>query len=322
VTPAGALPHEVAADLAVLVSSEHKAKGFHFLPRQPVDGALSGRHASHLRGRGLSFEELRRYVPGDDVRTIDWRVTARTRKPHVRVYGEERDRPSLLVVDQRRSMFFGSRRAMKSVVAAEVAALGAWRVLSVGDRVGALVFDDVGTQALTPRRSRRQVLALLRALVEGNRALANAAERGPSDPAKLDPTQLDRALERACQLASHDHLVTVISDFHGLSDTTERLLARLKRHNDVLLIPVVDALEASLPDAGRLVVGRGGDQLEVDAGDHAVRQRFAASHAARLEAIASLAGPRTPVLFLDTEEDVASQVRRALGHRPRGGSGS
>jgi uncharacterized protein (DUF58 family) len=317
VTPADALPHEVAADLAVLVSSEHKARGFHFLPRQPVDGALSGRHASHLRGRGLSFEELRRYVPGDDVRTIDWRVTARTRKPHVRVYGEERDRPSLLVVDQRRSMFFGSRRAMKSVVAAEVAALGAWRVLSVGDRVGALVFDDEGAQAFSPRRSRRQVLALLRALVEGNRALADAAGRGTSDP-----TQLDRALERACQLASHDHLVTVVSDFHGLSGSTAQLLSRLRRHNDVLLIPVVDILETALPDAGRLVVGRGGEQLEVDAGDGAVRRRFAASHAARLEAIASLAGPRTPVLFLDTEEDVASQVRRALGHRPRHGSGS
>ena len=86
---------------------------------------LAGRHASRLRGRGLNFEEIRRYLPGDDTRNMDWKVTARMRKPHVRVYTEERDRPCLLVVDQRQSMFFGTRRCMKSVAAAEVAALAA-----------------------------------------------------------------------------------------------------------------------------------------------------------------------------------------------------
>ena len=85
-----------------------------------------------LRGRGFDFEEIRRYLPGDDIRSIDWRVTARTGKPHLRVFTEERDRPVILVVDQRRSMFFGSRRALKSVVAAETAALAAWE--DVGGR--------------------------------------------------------------------------------------------------------------------------------------------------------------------------------------------
>ncbi|MGD8898369.1 MAG: DUF58 domain-containing protein, partial [Acidobacteriota bacterium] len=101
---------------------EYRAEGYSFLPRQPVHSVLAGRHASRMRGRGLNFEEIRGYLPGDDIRTIDWKVTARTREPHVRVYTEERDRPALLLVDQRQSMFFGSRRAMKSVVAAEVAA--------------------------------------------------------------------------------------------------------------------------------------------------------------------------------------------------------
>ena len=103
---------------------------------------LTGRHASRLRGRGLDFEEVRAYLPGDDVRTIDWRVTARTGVPHTRVYTEERDRPALLVVDQRLAMFFGTRLNLKSVTAAEAAALAAWRVFLSGDRVGAVVFDD------------------------------------------------------------------------------------------------------------------------------------------------------------------------------------
>ena len=87
-----------------------------------------------MRGRGLNFEEIRDYRPGDDVRSIDWKVTARLQKPHIRVFNEERDRQALLVVDQRLSMFFGSRRAMKSVAAAEAAAIGAWRVL--GPEIG------------------------------------------------------------------------------------------------------------------------------------------------------------------------------------------
>ena len=107
----------VYADLAELVRMKFRTRGFSFLPRQPVHSILAGRHASRLRGRGLNSEEIRRYLPGDDIRQMDWRVTARTRKPHVRVYSEERDRPVLLVIDQRQSMFFGSRRAMKSVAA-------------------------------------------------------------------------------------------------------------------------------------------------------------------------------------------------------------
>ena len=145
-----------------------RTRGFSFLPHQPVHSLLAGRHASRLRGRGLNFEEIRRYLPGDDIRNMDWHVTARTRQPHVRVYTEERDRPVLLVVDQRHSMFFGSRRAMKSVVAAEATALAAWRVLQAGDRVGALVFDDQDVVEIPPQRSEQQVLRILDTVVKKN----------------------------------------------------------------------------------------------------------------------------------------------------------
>src|SRR5580765_2610129 len=132
----------VYVDLAHLIMLEQRGRRVSLLPRQPVQSLLSGRFASRMRGRGLNFEEIRDYRSGDDVRSIDWKVTARLQKPHIRVFNEERDRQALLVVDQRLSMFFGSRRAMKSVAAAEAAAIGAWRVLGAGDRVGAVVFND------------------------------------------------------------------------------------------------------------------------------------------------------------------------------------
>src|SRR5215470_1661475 len=131
----------VYVDLGDLISLEQRARKVSFLPRQPVRSLLSGRFASRLRGRGLNFEEIRDYRAGDDVRSIDWKVTARLRKPHVRVFNEERDRPALLVVDQRLTMFFGSRLMLKSVAAAQAAAIAAWRILGVGDRVGGVVFN-------------------------------------------------------------------------------------------------------------------------------------------------------------------------------------
>ncbi len=146
----------VHVTLDELLRLRHRAKGFSFLPKQPVHSLLAGRHASRLRGRGLEFEELRHYYEGDDVRAIDWPATARLGSPHVRVFTEERDRPVLLLVDQRLGMFFGSRRAMKSVVAAEAAALAAWRVTSLGDRVGAIVFSEDGIDEIRPRRAQRR----------------------------------------------------------------------------------------------------------------------------------------------------------------------
>src|ERR1700754_2942462 len=125
-----------------LIALEYRGRKVSFLPRQPVHSLLSGRFASRMRGRGLNLEEIRDYRPGDDVRSIDGKVTARLRKPHIRVFDEERDRQALLVVDQRLSMFFGSGLSMKSVTAAQAAAIGAWRVLGVGDRVGAIMFND------------------------------------------------------------------------------------------------------------------------------------------------------------------------------------
>src|SRR5262245_9606701 len=170
----------VYVGLNELVALQHRTHGFSFLPRQPVQSPLSGRHASRLRGRGLNFEEIRRYQPGDDIRQIDWKVTARTRKTHSRVFTEERERTTLLVVDQRLTMVFGSVRNMNSVTAAQLAALGAWRVLEQKDRVGALVFNDSKTVEIRPQRSRATVMRILNAVLEYNHALSLKTNARPN----------------------------------------------------------------------------------------------------------------------------------------------
>jgi uncharacterized protein (DUF58 family) len=250
-----ALPNRagVQTTLEELLLLRAEARGFSFLPRQPVTSLLSGRHASRLRGRGLAFEELRHYQQGDDIRSMDWRATARLRSPHVRVYSEERERPVLLVVDQRRTMFFGSRRAMKSVVAAEVAALGAWRTLAAGDRVGGIVFNDGELVDLVPHRSQTRVLRLLHEVVRLNQLLAEQP-----DEQTAPQVSLNDALQAATRRAAHDHLVVLISDLDGADETTKRLATELASHNDVLIVGIYDPLGASLQvQPGMNVVDRG-----------------------------------------------------------------
>ena len=251
-----------------LVALQFKARGFSFLPRQPIHSILAGRHASRLRGRGLNFEEIRRYLPGDDVRQIDWKVTARTRKTHTRVYTEERERSVLLAVDQRLTMFFGSVRNMKSVTAAEAAALAVWRTLAQNDRAGALVFNDSQIEEIRPHRSRASAMRILHAVAEQNQALSRRV--GGS----ANPKMFNEVLRHLVRLVKHDFLICLITDGFGSNAETRDLLTRIAQHNDILVAFVYDPLEAELPDAGPLVFSDGVRQLEIDTGRHSLRERF------------------------------------------------
>jgi uncharacterized protein (DUF58 family) len=288
----------VYADLDELIRLQFKVHGVSFLPRQPVQSLLAGRRASRLRGRGLDFEEIRRYIPGDDIRTMDWRVTARTQKPHTRVYTEERDRPVLQVIDQRLGMFFGSQAVMKSVTAAEVAAMVAWRTFSVGDRVGALVFNDREVREIPPHRSRQRVMQILETVVEMNQAMLN------------------RVLERVLHLAKHDYLVAIISDFNGADEGTKNAVTRLAAHNDVIALFIYDPLEARLPSFGKVIVSQGERQLEVDTGDAQFRKRFSEQFERELKNARDLMLKRgIPVLPIHTAGGVREQFMELLGHR-------
>ncbi len=299
----------VFVELDELVELRSEARRSSFLPQQPVRSLLAGRRASRLRGRGLDFDELRGYVPGDDVRSIDWHVTARMRKPYVRTYKEERDRPVLLVVDQRASMFFGSKTVMKSVAAARLAALAAWRIVAVGDRVGALIMGETSDTALRPARSSATVFRFCEQLVSAGRALASEAAR----PAGTEDSFV-RALRAASELAPRDTLVFLISDLRGISDEAVERLASMRQHNDLLVAWVVDPLEAALPDVGLVPVTDGRATLSLPTADTGFRDRFAAKFASdsqRVRDFCTASG--APYFELRTDRGLLEQVRETFG---------
>jgi len=241
---------------------------------------------------------------------MDWRATARLRSPHVRVYNEERERPVLLVVDQRRTMFFGSRRAMKSVAAAEVAALAAWRTLAAGDRVGGIVFNDDEMIDLSPHRSQTRVLRLLHEVVRLNQELPS----GRSSAAEAQVT-LNQALEAAQRRATHDHLVVLISDFDGADDETQRLATLLAAHNDVLAVAIYDPLGASLQGRPGMVATDRGATYEVPSGA-AFTASFEQAFAARLDRWTEIfRGLRVPVIPISTAASPVDQLRDLFGRR-------
>ncbi|MCP5544706.1 MAG: DUF58 domain-containing protein [Akkermansiaceae bacterium] len=300
------MPARVTVDLDHLLLLKAEARGFSFLPKQPVGSLLAGRHASRLRGRGLAFEELRHYHPGDDIRTIDWRATARLRAPHVRVFAEERERPVLLVVDQRGPMFFGSRRAMKSVVAAEIAALAAWRVLDVGDRVGGIVFNESELVTVRPNRGPTQALRLCHEIVRFNQRLAENETPGGD-------IQLNSALEAAVRQAKHDHLVILVTDLDGADDHTAELTSRLSVHNDVMVIAVYDPLGVQLAGSPGMRASDRGREWEIPTGakfENAFRSAFEQLLIRWRELFRDL---KIPLFPLSTASPVIEQVHEMLG---------
>ena len=296
----------VAASLKHLRSLEFKARDFSFLPHQPASSILSGQHASRLRGRGLNFEELRHYRPGDDIRTMDWKVTNRTGKPHVRVYTEERERRVYLMVDQRISMYFGSQEAMKSAVAAEIAALSAWRVLGEGDRIGALIFDDEHCHHYTPRRSRDGVINILKRLESANAALTVGCQANAG--------QLNIAFDALLRHVTHDALVIYIGDGFGWDEVSDEMLKRISLHNDVIAVNVFDPAERDLPELNELVVSDGEMQIVVSGTRQELQERFEESYLKHVQHMReALQRFGLPLIEIDTVGDSLKQLQRAMG---------
>jgi len=229
--------------------------------------ALAGPNKSNFRGRGIDFEEVRDYQHGDDIRTIDWRVTARTGNAHTKLFREERERPVLVVVDQRSSMFFGSQYCFKSVLAGQIASLLAWSALHRGDRVGGLVFDDVRHREIRPRRSRKTVLTLLSQIAAFNRALPGSPESGNGGFAGM--------LSNLRRIARPGSSLFLVSDFRGGADHVAREhLFELAKHTELTAIACTDPLEYRLPGAGTYAVTNGRERSELYTADRQLRNRY------------------------------------------------
>ncbi|WP_390616907.1 DUF58 domain-containing protein [Maricurvus nonylphenolicus] len=306
--------NQVVVSLRHLIDMQYKACSFRFASPHMINSLMMGRHRSRMRGRGLNFEELRHYRVGDDIRNMDWKVTNRTRKPHVRVYAEERERQVMVVIDQRASMLFGSKRVMKSVAAAELGALAAWRTLDAGDRIGAVIFSDNHIAEIRPHRSRTQIMRTLSVLQEYNQSLLTGVTPSMAgQPQANNGEQLNHILNKLNALAGHDMQICLFTDLYGADTTTEKLMATLSQHNDVLLGFVYDPLEGELPQGGTMAVSDGGLQLEVNTRDKSLRERYKAFFDQRLDhARKFLRGYGIPVLPFSTHEPVDVQLAQMI----------
>jgi hypothetical protein len=287
---------------------QFKAKGFGFSPVQPISSILAGQNISKLRGRGLNFEELRQYQKGDDIRTMDWKVTNRTGKPHVKVYTEERERNVFLLVDQRQSMFFGSTHKMKSVIAAEVASLIAWQAIASTDRIGSIVFNDEKAVTLMPQRSTKQVIEVLAEITKQNHQLQSGSTSEESN------LSLERMFEQMLRVAGHDSLIIFVSDGYGWNDKCAEYVKSLTQHNDFVCCHVTDGLERQLAHMKQMVISDGNLQVEVSGLDQNIKDDFQQDVEQSINHFNDLAKRyRIPLLPFNTIEESDKQLRKALG---------
>jgi uncharacterized protein (DUF58 family) len=271
-----------------------------------LDGRLQGNYRTLFRGVGTDFRDLRDYEPGDDVRHIDWNVTARMDTPFIRQYAEERELTAWLLLDRSPSMSFGRVDRPKELVLCELASTIARLITRGGNRVGAVLYDNEIEATLVPRPGRNQVLRLARSLLQ------------PVQP-RGTVTSLAPLLDTALGMIRRRSLVLLVSDFIS-EPGWERPLLQLTERNEVVAIRLVDPNEFALPDAGMIVVedAESGEQLLIDSSDPEFRRRLKAAGDAR-EAELRAATARAGVVLHDvsTDEDLVTALVRIVESRRR-----
>lgn len=244
----------LVASFAALVRSRPDRRTTGFAPSGKVSTHQFGANRSVFRGRGMEFDEARIYQPGDDVRSIDWRVTARTGKMHTKLFHEERERPVLILTDLRSSMRFGTRVQFKSVLAATIAAELAWVGIDGGDRVGGFILLPQAVRSFPATRNTSAMLRLLKGLSEGTEAQEDSAVDTPAarDGAPVE-MPLHAAVERLRHVSRPGTLVFIISDFADFDERTERAIKRLSMHAHVTNVLVYDQLDTMLPHGSQRI---------------------------------------------------------------------
>lgn len=304
----------VEVRLADLINMRHQTGVLGIKTRKRVHTLLAGGERSPFKGRGMDFEESRRYQPGDDVRLMDWRVMARTHEPYLKVFREERERPVFFVVDNRKGMRFGTKVAFKSVIAAHAAALLGWASQERGDRIGAVVFSDVDHVELRPRGGRTGVLQLLNLLAQDS---AHPSEVNERQNPSTSPLQL--ALNRVQTTAKPGSLIFLLSDFRDWDQQAKQTLIRLGGHQDVVVIFMYDQLEQEPPPAGQYPVTDGIRTGILNTGSAKTIQSYSACFRERYEDVRTLCMTRgIGFISLGTHDDILFQLRRGLqdlGHR-------
>ncbi len=246
-----------------------KLRKLEITTRRVVNETLAGEYHSVFKGRGMTFEEVRPYQAGDDIRTIDWNVTARMNDAYVKIYAEERELTVMLLVDLSASQEFGSREKTKGEIAAEIAAMLAFSAITNNDRVGLLLFTDRVERFVPPKKGRKHVMRLITEIL-------NARPQGTR-------TDLNAGLQRLTHVVKRKCVTFLVSDF--IADGYEQSLRIAARRHDVVPIVLRDPLEEGLPSTGLTLVEdpETGERVRIDFGSTHVRETFARVVGARRE---------------------------------------
>lgn len=242
-------PKGAYVQLQSLLQLRFPAQQLNLFSKKLSRSDMAGNFATRFRGRGMDFEEVRPYQAGDDVRSIDWRVTARTQVPHTKIYREERERPIIVALDQRAPHFFGSKLCFKSVLGSYMAASIAWAGLALGDKVGGVVLGNEKQKDIRPKRHKHAVLEFLTAICEFNNALTS--------PTELSSIGMADWLMSLRRIAKPGSCLFIISDFHDLDHKGLDQLLQLGKHCDLRLLHLYDPIEQSLQSNTPLTVTNG-----------------------------------------------------------------
>ncbi len=273
-----------------------------------VNSLQTGAYVSHFRGRGMEFDESRPYQPGDDPRSIDWRVTARSTQAYTKLFREERERPVLVVVDLRSHMHFATRGYFKSVNASRAAALLAWSAHHRGDRLGGLIFGDTTHREMKPRLGRQSALRYIH-------ELASHADWTRRDPDRHEAA-LTQAMSALRRVARPGSLVVVVSDFSGVTRAAQSYLSSVARHSEVLAVFMNDPIERELPPPGRYRLVSGDDELAIDTFAAGARRDYREAFEERVATLESFCQRYGVHLMpMSTDDDPVSALQTALGRR-------
>lgn len=295
-----------------LIELHHAALSLKLEPTR-IRANQSGSYVSAFKGRGMEFDEVRPYQQGDDVRTIDWRVTARTGQPHTKLFREERERSVIVWADMRQNMFFATQGAYKSVRAAQVAALLGWSANHHGDRLGALLFTETDHTELRPKSGKPPLLHMLNQLAKhSKRDITTQAPVNENESA----IAIQQSLARLRRVSSPGSLIFLISDFYQLDGAGLAHISQLAQHNDLVILYTYDPMEAELPPPGQYQISDGVQTLALDSSSYELRRHYKhtfETHQAQLQQLAHR--PGIFMIPLRTEQDPLHVLQQHFGRR-------
>lgn len=299
-----------------LIHYQGKTALLNLSPRKTVQAKLAGAYLAKTKGRGMEFDEARHYQAGDDIRAIDWRVTARTGKTHTKLYREEKERPVFVLTDLSSSMQFGTQFLFKSVQAAHLSALIAWSARKRGDRIGGLIFNQHQHIECKPFTRQKAVLSLLNSMIKVQQG-SQVTQQGQGQ----EQITLGNACARLRRLAHPGSLIFILSDFSQLDELAKQHIAQLSKHCEVIAYPISDPFEHQLPQVKmnqRVTLSDGHNRQQIVLGEKSTEMLYSNQHQAHFDKIeTTLKQCKAQVIQINAGQPLELQLDRFSGSKNR-----